>query len=68
MHRDMNRRDVLKAAGFAAAGLALSPFAAAQNTVVKIEGSNTIYDPSYGEKYDGALIAKDAQNPDVKIE
>ena len=31
MHRDMNRRDVLKAAGLAAAGLALSPFAAAQN-------------------------------------
>src|SRR5688500_591157 len=35
MHPDMNRRDVLKAAGFAAAGLALSPFAAAQNAAAE---------------------------------
>ena len=31
MHRDMNRRDVLKAAGFAAAGLAFSPLGFAQD-------------------------------------
>ncbi len=31
MHRDMNRRDVLKAAGFAAAGLAFAPFSRAQD-------------------------------------
>ena len=32
MHRDMNRRDVLKAAGFGAAAFALSsPFAFAQD-------------------------------------
>jgi type 1 glutamine amidotransferase len=52
MHRDMNRRDVLKAAGFAAAGFAFSsPFALAQNASAAERKKVLFFTKSQGFQY-----------------